>query len=352
MTDIKGGAKARTKARNIKENVKGRSRRTAGALLESGLVFLILIGALVLIFAGNDKLKLDTDQTATMKSPTTSAGSDRQDSQDNGSGSMRVVRVVATIFPLADIARQIGGNRVNVTTLLPPGASPHTFELTPGQAREIANADVIIRVGSGLDDWALRSREGGRGLPPVIIVLTGNSSDHDHAHGDPHIWLDPVRVKDEIAPRIAEALAAKAPDARELFESNLRKYQGELEILHDHIARVIRKCRTKKYISFHSAWRHFGARYGLTEVASIEEFPGREPSARWIANIVNLARKNEVKVIFAEPQFSPKVARAIAGEIGGRVLLLDPLGGEGIQGRDSYLGLMNYNLSIFEEALQ
>lgn len=278
-----------------------------------------------------------------------------------------MVRVVATIFPLADIARQIGGSRVVVTTLLPPGASPHTFELTPGQAREIATADVLIRVGSGLDDWALRSQEDGRWLPPVVVVLTGDSSgladrdhdrdhagagDHAHTHGDPHIWLDPVRVKDEIAPRIAGALASVAPDARDSFESNLRQYQGELQDLHAHIAQAIEKCRTRRYISFHSAWRHFGARYGLIEVASIEEFPGKEPSAGWIANVVDLARRSGVKVIFAEPQFSPKVASAIAGEIGGRVLLLDPLGGKDIKGRDSYLSLMEYNLSIFKEALQ
>ena len=306
------------------------------------------------------------------------------------------VKVVATIFPLADIVGNVGGELVEVTTLLAPGASPHTFEPTVEQARFVADADLVFFIGGGLDDWAVRLAEaaGDMGMVAMMdtveawvleynpIHLDGedhddhNHHDHDnghehdhhthihnddqqgqdhhHHHGphDPHIWLDPVLVKDIMAPQIAEKLQGVYPGGSTTFQANLANFQEELELLNWEIADAVKLFQQSRFISYHSAWNYFARRYGLEEVAAVEEFPGKEPSAKWMAELVKLAAAHDIRVIFAEPQFGGNAARVIAEEIGGEVLLLDPLGGKGVLERESYLELMRYNLLILTKAMQ
>lgn len=254
--------------------------------------------------------------------------------------------VAATIFPLADLVRNIGGDLVEVTTLLGPGASPHTYEPTAGQVKRLATARVVVSVGSGLDDWAAGLAAG----TDAIRLVLARELDLP-AGADPHVWLDPVLVRDRIAPALARVLAAADPGHAADYERNLAAYAAALTGLDREIASRTAAFGQRRFVSFHSAWRHFADRYGLEEAATIEEYPGKEPSPRWLADTVAVARQAGVKAIFAEPQFSTRAAEVIAAEIDVRVLILDPLGGEGIPGRDTYLGLMRYNLDILEQAL-
>ena len=274
------------------------------------------------------------------------------------------VSVVATIHPLSSIVQEVGGSLVTVQTILPPGASPHTFEPRPAHVRSITDARMFLAIGAGLDDWALTlARSAGR--PEVLQVaerveaagmarsFAGQEGDsHGHGHGeiDPHVWLDPVIVKDVIAPAIAEALSVALPDHRDEIERNLDRFRAELTRLDAWIRERLADTGEAAFISYHSAWGYFAHRYGLEAVASVADFPGQEPSARWIAQIVRTARERGVKVIFAEPQLSPKAAETIAREIGGEVLLLDPIGGEGLVGRDAYTDLMRYNTEMLAQA--
>lgn len=284
--------------------------------------------------------------------------------------------VVATIFPLADITRNIGGDRVEVVTLLPGGASPHTFEPTPRQMRQVSGAKVIIRIGAGLDDWAEKLsgvagvsgdtggdvvrlgvtdgmvlRKAGHGCP-CCSGAAGTGYAHGNGPGDPHVWLDPVLVRDEIAPRIYEALCVAVPGDAAYFEANLKAFQAELTRLHAEITELAEGFESRHFIAYHSAWNYFADRYGLVEVAAVKEAPGKEPSPGWIATVVETARAHDVGAIFAEPQFSTKAAEVIADEYGARVLILDPLGGENIPGRDSYLELMRFNAAVLDEGLR
>lgn len=274
------------------------------------------------------------------------------------------VSVVATIHPLGEIVKEVGGSLVSVHTILPPGASPHTFEPRPAHVRAIADAQLFVAVGEGLDDWALtlarsagrlhvllvaeRVKDAGLGLP-----YDENDRGHDHAHGeiDPHVWLDPILVKDVIAPAVAGELMTLLPQHADEIRQNLSRFAKELERLDAWTRDRLAPWPGASFISYHSAWGYFARRYGLEQLASVADFPGQEPSARWIAQVVRTARQLGVKVIFAEPQLSPKAAETIAREIGGQVLLLDPIGGEGLVGRESYVDLMRYNTEMLVQAL-
>lgn len=303
-----------------------------------------------------------------------------------------VLKIVTTIYPLADIADQVGGDKVEVSHLLPAGASPHTYEPTVEQARMVERADVFLYVGADLDNWAVNMTEAaGPELAVInmseqveIIEATRylevedngperdghdhhngceeNHDDHDHhEHGDcdhdhgpedPHFWLDPLIVRDAIVPAIFNKLVELAPEDEDYLTRRHEEYQSELTVLHEEIEAATAGFSRHSFIAFHSAWQYFAERYGLEEVAVIAQFPGQEPSAGWIADLVELIKEKEIGAIFTEPQFSPELAERIAEESGTEVMVIDPLGGEEIPGRESYLDMMRFNLSVFKEALE
>lgn len=271
------------------------------------------------------------------------------------------VRVVATIFPLADIVRQIGGDDVEVVTLLPPNASPHTFEPTPAQMREVAQAQLFVRVGAGLDTWTERLLAAGS---PTLVTLTVTDGlplldaapEHTHGRagqtGDPHVWLDPLLVRDHIVPMIVDGLSRAEPAQRAAFAAGAGAFRAALTQLDAEIQAALAALPNRNFIAFHAAWRYFGTRYGLRELAVVEGFPGKEPSAREIAAVVDRARAARVRAVLVEPQLSPRVAEQIAREFGGTTQLVDPIGAADLKGRDHYIALMRYNLRAFTEALQ
>lgn len=256
--------------------------------------------------------------------------------------------VVTTIYPVADITRQIGGDMVRVVNLIPAGASPHTFEPTPGQMSEIAGAAAFITVGAGLDDWA--ATLAAAGAPEMVPARLADGL--TLADGDPHIWLDPLLVRDHVVPAIAAVLTGLRPDEAENLEARAAAYRQELTILDRDIRDQLGNLENPRFIAFHPAWRYFAARYDLIEAAVVEPAPGKEPSARWIAQVVETARETDAGAIFAEPQFSTKAAAVIAQEFGAEVLLADPLGGAGLEGKDSYLALMRTNAAVFRDGLK
>ncbi len=258
------------------------------------------------------------------------------------------VRVVATIFPLTDIVRQVGKEHVEAATLLPPGASPHTFEPTPAQIRAVARAHVFVCVGAGLDTWATKLLAAQDGARTVVTITDGVQL---LAGSDPHVWLDPSLVRDHVVPAIAAALSRADPEHRPAFETAAAAFRSALAQLDGDIRNRLAALPNRSYIAFHSAWRYFGERYGLHEVAVIEAFPGKEPSAREIAAVVARARAAHVRALLVEPQFTPRMAQQIAAEFAGRTVTVDPIGGPDIAGRNHYIELMRYNLQAFAEAL-
>jgi zinc transport system substrate-binding protein len=290
-----------------------------------------------------------------------------------GTSAAPKIPVAASISPLGDFSRNVGGERVEVMVLIPPGASPHVFEPTPQAVAQAMRSRVFVYVGAGLDPWAERLLAARRSESLAVVEAVagleliqdashshhhghgghephGHGQGHSHEQGNPHVWLDPVLAQD-ICRRIAAALIQVDPAHRETYESNLSRYLEELEALHQESAHRIAAWRLREFVSFHPSFTYFARRYGLKEVGVIEAAPGREPTPAHIRAIVSAIRKYGVRVVFTEPQLSPRVAEVIAREAGVRVSLVDPLGGRPPYG-DAYLKLMRFNLDAMERAMQ
>lgn len=268
-------------------------------------------------------------------------------------GSSAKVRVAVSISPLADFVRQVGGDRLEVELMVPPGASVELYEPTPRQIQFVSQARVLVLNGLGLEFWADNVTRGS-GNSNLLVVdtsegLKGLIKSREGGGSNPHIWLDPTKARVQVE-HVRDALTRVDPAGTEEYRTRAANFIDQLNVLDQDLADRIKTWRYKQFIAFHPAWLYFAEHYGLEQVASIEEFPGKEPSPQYLAQVSSLARSLNARAIFAEPGLSPRAAQAIASEAGKEVLILDDLGG--VQGRASYLELMRHNVDQIEKALK
>lgn len=277
--------------------------------------------------------------------------------------------VVVTLQPWASLAEAVGGEHVDVVTLLPPGASPHSFDPSPSAAVALARADVIIMNG-GLDDWLLRLLDATASDARRITMLdtvdldvlsTDASHDeagshgpdhdggHDHSGVNSHVWLDPVAAVRAVH-AVAEEFSALDPAHREAFVANAGHVEARLLDLDEELRSVLRPFAGAGIVQFHDAWSHFAQRYGLEIIATLEPFPGREPSAAYLASTIEAITAAGVNVIFSEGQLSDRSARVVAESAGVGLVVLDPLGGA--PGPDDYFELLAWNAGRIADALK
>lgn len=260
--------------------------------------------------------------------------------------------VAVSIAPLADFTRQIGAEHVDVVTIVPGGANPHSFEITPDIISRCSNASVLVLNGIGLEYWADKLA-GTLQKPGFIIVETAQGipilEDHDHAEGNPHVWLDPGAARTQVR-AISEALCKIDPQNTESYRRNTAAYLTSLEALDAQIRQEVDSWQQKSFICFHPSWNYFADRYGLTQAAVIEKRPGFEPNPREMAEIIQIAKKLGVKAIFAEKQFPIKISETIAAEAGAKVIALDPLGQE--DAGFSYIKLLQHNVQQMASAMK
>lgn len=247
--------------------------------------------------------------------------------------------VVASFFPLFDFARALAGPLAEERCLVPPGGDPHNTAASPGVARLVAEADLVLLLGLGLDGWVgklaaaerrPRVREVGADLASRTVghadIYDPEHHDaHDHAPADldPHIWLDPLLAK-EMVERIARELAEILPAHRDELNRRAADLLAQLDELDEAFRSGLADLPQRAVVTFHGAFGYLFARYGLEVAGTIEPFPGREPSARYLRALVDLMRSRQLNVVFAEPQLPDRAAQVLAREIGGRVERLDP----------------------------
>ena len=262
------------------------------------------------------------------------------------------IRVVTSIPPLAMLVSELGGDRVLVHSILPPGADPHTFEPRPSDAAAVANADVIVSFGSSIDDWLgdVLAASDGAGIVRLDPEATGQAGDHGD-ECDPHVWLDPLWVREHAIAPIHRALAAADPEGAPRYGVSARAMSEEMSDLEAEVREELALASTRSFLAWHPAWNRFAARFDLHPVGALGESEGREPSLRTMIAAVRLGRAAGVRAVLVEPQTDGRHARVLADELGVPLVTVDPLGSAWSLDRATYASLLRFNVHAFEQAL-
>ena len=247
------------------------------------------------------------------------------------------IDVAVSIPPQKYFVQMIGGDHVTVEVLVPANAEPETYEPTPRQIARLSKVDLYMKIGVPLEQaWLKRFTAAN---PHMVVVDTTHGiermpmlqHDHDHDHGhssetglDPHIWLSPVLVRIQ-AMNIRDALIKADPEHAADYLQGYAKLARKIDQVDSDILQslVDHPLRQTRFIVFHPAFGYFAAAYGLTQVPI--EIEGKEPGPRQLGELIAFAKKNDIKVVFIEPQFAQKAAKTIADSIGGEVVTIDPL---------------------------
>jgi zinc transport system substrate-binding protein len=253
------------------------------------------------------------------------------------------INMVVTIQPQLEFAEKVSGDKVTVNVMVPAGASPHTYEPLPSQITNLANADIYAQVGSGIEfeiAWMDKLESTNNKMLVVncsdgiqLIASDGNEEEHateheedneGHHHGamDPHIWTSPANAI-IMAENIKKGLQAVDQANSDYYEDNFQAYKQQLSALDSDIRNSLKTVDNKAFMTYHPAYGYFAHEYGLEMIAIQEE--GKEPSAAALAELIETAKKNDIKAIFISPQFNPESAQTIASEIGCQTIEVDVL---------------------------
>ncbi len=328
-----------------------------------------------------------------------SESSSSSESQSSSAATETTTKLVlsGTIFPVYDIVRQIAGDKADVSLLLAPGESPHTFNMTPSVQRAISESAIVFGIGEGLDEWIVDSDN-------YFVLTSGielrgwpdedghddhdddkhkdddddhddhdhdddkkhdddddhddhdddddheghDHHGHDHSGADPHYWLSPLNGI-QMANNVAAELKRLDPENAAYYDANLAAFTEELEALHAELVELAEEVHNDAFITLHDAWYYFAATFDLNLVGSFEPAAAEEPSPRYLKKLADTVEEHDVHAIFSEPQLSTSSLEGFASDYGLEIAVLDPLGG--IDTRDSYQGLLRYNIETLVETL-
>ena len=229
------------------------------------------------------------------------------------------INIIVSILPQVEFAESIGGDKVNVDAMIPPGFSPAAYEPSVEQLKKLSNADLYIRIGHIPFEKTQMKKLAD--LNPEMKIAD-SSEGIEIYENDPHIWMSPRLVKIQ-AENICRALAETDSENKDFYEQNKNEYLAKLDSLDSELQNAFSEMQGKKILVFHPAFGYLARDYGFEQIAI--EIEGKEPSAENLANIIETAKKEDIKTIFVQEQFSTKSAEAIAQEINGSVVSLDPL---------------------------
>ena len=304
--------------------------------------------------------------------------------------------VVASVYPVYDVAKQVGGDKIALTLLVPPGSEPHDWEPSSSDLMAIGKAKLFLYNGAGLeptekivtkdvlrDAKAIELSKAVRVLPmphedsegemakesaPSAVDKSADGHDHehgsndhehgsnDHEHGsnDPHVWLDPTNVMLETD-AVVKAFSEADPANAEYYKKNGEAYKEKLAKLDAQYQDWAQGVQQKNLVVTHEAFGYLAHRYGLHQLGIMGISPDAEPTPEKMARIVAFVKANGVKAIFSEELVNPKLAEAIAKEAGATVYMLNPVEGltkEQMDKGATYLSVMEENLATLKKAMQ
>jgi zinc transport system substrate-binding protein len=305
-------------------------------------------------------------------------------------GASEKIKVVTSVFPLMEFAAAVSGDRGEVSLLLPPGAEIHTWQPRPSDIIRLSSADLFVYIGQGLEPWLhdllksarnpnLRVLEASRGIPMIDeegLVLEGHErsqesiihsadkhqeqgiihSEHEHEHGtrDPHIWLD-FKNDRTIVDKIAAVLSEIDPESSAIFEKNAAAYKEELQRLDQKFKDELKDCVHQTIIlGGHAAFGYLARSYNLRQVSLYGLSPDSRPTPKKLIQVVELAKKYGIKVIFFEVHASNELARVLAEEVGARTLVLNPganLTKQELKSGKTFFDIMEENLENLKDGL-
>lgn len=290
------------------------------------------------------------------------------------------IRVLATLPAIHSWAANVAGDTATVESLLPANVGPHDFQFRPSDLRRLAAADVVLMNGLGVDNWMTRAvaRSASKPSRRVVTVTdglqkqlihhltplalgnesgsrkSGHDHDHDHDHSDdeanPHVWLDPVLAKHCVS-NIVQALCQADPAHADGYTRRGAAYLQDLDGLDEQIRSALKGLGNRKVVTFHDAFPYFCRRYDLALVGVVEEVPSVDPSPKYLARLSQAIRQQQVRVIFSEPQFHPRLLRRLASDLGVGVAELDVLE-TGTASKGFYIDGVRRNLRTLESALR
>jgi zinc transport system substrate-binding protein len=243
------------------------------------------------------------------------------------------IPVFVSIAPQSYLVKQIGGQCVDVQTLISPGQEPHVFAPTPRQVVSLGDARIFFKIGMSFEESLLAKITYSQESLQIIDMAEGvayrmMTGTHDHDHGenenskDPHVWLGVSQLK-QMAVNVKDALESVDPGNMNYYDQRLQSFLHELGSVHQRAKQKLAPFEGEKLYVFHPAFGYFADTYGL--VQKPVEIEGKSPSPRQLAALIGQARKEGVKVVFVQPQFDPKSAGTVAKAIGGTVVAMDSL---------------------------
>lgn len=270
-----------------------------------------------------------------------------------------ILGVMVTLLPQAEFLEKIGGEKVEVTVMVPPGADVHTYEPTPSQMIALAKAELYAKVGSGIEfesAWMNKLVDQNSDMFVVdcsqgvtFVEMSAsheheqkNDGDHNQEGLDPHIWMSPINAMTMVE-NICDGMVMVDPASKSYYESNRDAYLEELAQLDQDIRENLKYVTNRVFMVYHPAFGYLAHEYDLTMLPIEEE--GKEPTAKSLTLLIDEAKEHQIKAIFAEPQFDPKSADLIANEIDGSVILVDPLSKDYIANMRS---IMNELVNVME----
>lgn len=299
----------------------------------------------------------------------TACGSNNQKSlsQDNSASAAdsNKMKIVTTIFPEYDFAKQIGKENVDVRILIPPGSEAHHYEPTPKDLIDLKTADIFIYTSLEMEPWAEKILkqlgpntviiESGKGIKMYTAEEMGIPKDNAHEEGednhgghDPHVWLDPMNAS-QMVNNITEGMIQKKGALKTTFEANEKTYQEALIKLDEAYQSQLGAISDKKIVfAGHFAFGYMAKKYGITIYSPYEGFsPDAEPSAQKIAKMIDLMRSENIKTVYYEELIDPKIARILASETKADLVMLHAahnVSKEELKSQTTYLEIMNANL--------